>query len=434
MVRLNHGWFLVKNRSTKDIKNGVTIAQRHASEKQFFSKPPWSALRKDRIGIAPLKEFLGQLLFDHIRVEFPGMVNEIQNLISETRKALEDLGPPRQTSADQRRFLSRIAMSYQQDVSNALSGIYSPSLEAQSARKLRMHIRGLMDEFAEQMAQKGSLMIFRTVNGDIDWTYMGSAGVGVNNSKTGNIYDWIRAVYRESRGTELPGTVNPRLLEALFRQQASPWKDLSEKYISDVIQKVSAYNDSALKEFVPDKEIRRKIQARFETQLQHTREMAHAELHVLLNSEQGGILQTANHYFADTLNQIRNERAMARLRASGLHEGQVVTVNLQSLVKRGYTSNEDQAVHDIHDILKAYYKVALKRFTDNVIMQVVERHILGDMGPVKMFSPGFVSDLSNAELSYFAEENFATSEARMNVSLRAERLQKAAEIAKEAGI
>lgn len=45
-----------------------------------------------------------------------------------------------------------------------------------------------------------------------------------------------------------------------------------------------------------------------------------------------------------------------------------------------------------------------------------------------------MSDLSNEALSYIAEENFATSEARMNVSLRVERLQKALEIAKEAGI
>lgn len=80
-------------RSTKDIKNGLTIPQHHASEREFFRNPPWSGLRKDRIGMAPLKGFLSQLLFDHIRVEFPGVVKDIQNLISETQNALEDLGP-----------------------------------------------------------------------------------------------------------------------------------------------------------------------------------------------------------------------------------------------------------------------------------------------------------------------------------------------------
>jgi hypothetical protein len=31
--------------------------------------------------------------------------------------------------------------------------------------------------------------------------------------------------------------------------------------------------------------------------------------------------------------------------------------------------NEEQAANDIHDILEAYYKVATKRFTDNVVLQ-----------------------------------------------------------------
>lgn len=97
----------------------------------------------------------------------------------------------------------------------------------------------------------------------------------------------------------------------------------------------------------------------------HRRE-AQAEPHALLNSEQGGILQIANHHFADTLSQIRDERAMARIRHVGLHDGQNITVNLQAMATIGHTSNEDQTVHDIHDILKADYKVALKPFTDNV--------------------------------------------------------------------
>jgi hypothetical protein len=48
-----------------------------------------------------------------------------------------------------------------------------------------------------------------------------------------------------------------------------------------------------------------------------------------------------------------------------------------------YLSNEDQAVYNIHDILKAYYKVALKRFIDTLVLQVVERHYLGNKGPVR---------------------------------------------------
>lgn len=408
MVRLNHGCFLVKNRSTKEMRDGVTIPQRHANEKQFFSNRPWNRLCKDRIGIAPLKGFLGQLLFDHTRVEFPGMVKEIQNLITNTRNALEEFGPPRQTPADQRRFLNRIAMSYQQGVSNAFSGIYLSKMDAKSPRKLRIHLGNLMDKYAQGMAQKGSLLSFRTVNGDIDWSYMGPAGVSIENQ--GDIYGWIRKYYRESRGPELPGTVNPRLLEELFRQQCSPWKDISERYVAAVLSKVAAYNDSAMKAFITDKDVRCKIQALLKDRMGPINKSAWGELHALLKGEQEGILQTANHYFADTLSQIRDEHAIARLRSMGLQDGQQFIPNLQMMIKRAHISNEDQAVYDIHGILKAYYKVALKPFTDNVIMQVVEKHILREQGPMKVFTPEFVGELSDTELSNIAEEEFATSE------------------------
>jgi len=147
-----HGWFAVRNRSTKEIKEGATIIQRHINEKNSPSAPHRG---RDSVGIGPLMSFLGQVLFDHIRNEFPGLVNEVRKLAKETKKALESLGPFRQTSADQRRYLIRCAVEYQWDVSNVLSGIYSPKLESGSPRKLGTRLRFLMDEFSSRMAKEG---------------------------------------------------------------------------------------------------------------------------------------------------------------------------------------------------------------------------------------------------------------------------------------
>jgi len=43
--------------------------------------------------------------------------------------------------------------------------------------------------------------------------------------------DWIRLQYRESREAELPGTVNPLVLEVMFRQQADAWSSISERRV-----------------------------------------------------------------------------------------------------------------------------------------------------------------------------------------------------------
>jgi hypothetical protein len=100
-----------------------------------------------------------------------------------------------------------------------------------------------------------------------------------------------------------------------------------------------------------------------------------------------------------------------------------------------HLSNEDQAVNDNHDILRTYYKVALKRFPDNVVLQVTERILLGDngqgKGPVRTLSPEFVTDLSEVELDDIAGEDPITGSARAEKQARMERLRKALELVKQ---
>lgn len=61
--KLNHGSFAVRNRSTKDINDGVDIEGRHQKEKEFFSLvAPWNELKKDRVGVQALKDFFGRAL------------------------------------------------------------------------------------------------------------------------------------------------------------------------------------------------------------------------------------------------------------------------------------------------------------------------------------------------------------------------------------
>jgi hypothetical protein len=185
-------------------------------------------LKKERTGIHALKTFLGGLLYDYFRTEFPEVVNDIEHLATSTQKQLELLGPSRQTAADQRRFLARLAIAYQQDVANALSGNYDPELSGDSAMKLRMHINKLNERFAKYMARKGHAKIFQDVEGEIDQEFSRSGDDG------GDILQWIRELYRESRGAELPGTVNPRVIENMFRQQSNPWKQIAITYIAKV--------------------------------------------------------------------------------------------------------------------------------------------------------------------------------------------------------
>ena len=123
--KLNRGWFAVKNRSTKEVEEGVTIEGRHERETAFFNDTaPWNTLAKDRRGVGPLKKYLGGLLSEHIRNEFPALVREIRRLRDQSQAQLSQLGDARQTNNQQRQYLTAIATKYQRRVDDALGGNY----------------------------------------------------------------------------------------------------------------------------------------------------------------------------------------------------------------------------------------------------------------------------------------------------------------------
>ncbi|KAF4207309.1 hypothetical protein CNMCM8927_003583 [Aspergillus lentulus] len=424
--RLKHGWYVVKNRSTMEIRDGVTIEERHARERVFFgTTAPWTDLPRDHVGIENVKRFLAGLLYRHIQLEFPSLVKEIEDLTRETQNQLEMLGPSRQTSIDQRRVLLHIALSYQDDVNQALRGIYRPEIEAHEELRLRLRIRELNEEFAERMNRNGHARVFRTVKDEVDQEF------SRDSDGEENIYDWIRKLYRDSRGVELPGTVNPAVLENMFRQQSAPWNQLALEYYNSVRAAITAFNDGVFGLTVTDDDLRRNLRARLQQPETAAFRTAEEYLSQLLRDEREGILQTVNNYFAENIASIREKRMRARLGALGIQDDPQF-VDIKQLMGGIHLSNDDQAIYDSHDTLKAFYKVALKRFTDNVIVQVTERYLLGPRGPVKLLSPELIGELSDGELADIASENFATSSTRNEVQTRMDKLRRALEIARQA--
>ena len=406
------------------------MEQRHINEKKFFEAAPFNQLAKDRVGISSLKIFLGKLLYNHIRREFPGLVQEIRKLAHTCRDKLDSLGPSRQTFTEQRQFVTRLVATYQRTAIDSLSRHYNSTLEPEHHLKLRMHIRKANETFGRWMEKCGHTRPFNMVDGTVDKSFTsGPLQKGLNN-----IDDWILDQYRQSRGAELPGTVNPAVLESLFRQQSARWGLLAKRHIVEVEEIIRNFNQSALQSLFPEDALRAKIEARNLIFYNAAHDAAITQLSQIIVDERGGILQTINHYFADTLVKTREERVLNRLKGVGLEDGEYQTIDLAAITRAAHLSNEGQAVNDIHDILKAYYKVALKRYMDNVVLQVVERIYLGSNGPVRAIGPEYVGTLSDTELADIAAESYTTSSTRTEIGYKLQRLDKALNLAETLAI
>jgi hypothetical protein len=85
-------------------------------------------------------------------------------------------------------------------------------------------------------------------------------------------------------------------------------------------------------------------------------------------------------------------------------EGKVVRVD--DLKHQQNMSNAEHAIQDLQDILESYYKVARKRFVDNVCMQATGYYLLqGPLTPMGLLSSSLVSSLSREQLDQIAGED-----------------------------
>ena len=106
------------------------------------------------------------------------------------------------------------------------------------------------------------------------------------------------------------------------------------------------------------------------------------------------------------------------------NQGKVV--KLDAILNQGVTtgSNLKHTVDDLHDILHSYYKVARKRFVDIVCMQAADYFLVtGPESPIKVFSPRFVSELTNDQLEAIAGEDLVSKRKREELKRKIENLE-----------
>jgi dynamin 1-like protein len=80
-LQLKYGYFLVKNRSTSQVKKGVTVHQGFDQERQFFSAHKvYSKLSQCRLGVPPLGDTLSEILVEQLKAHLPSIIHEIDEL------------------------------------------------------------------------------------------------------------------------------------------------------------------------------------------------------------------------------------------------------------------------------------------------------------------------------------------------------------------
>jgi len=160
-IKLKLGFFLLKNPSPKELREGLDMDSRYKRELRFFSAPAWANQKLDmnRVGAENLRRFLQALLDTHIERELPKVRDEIKGKLIETERELSSMGQARPTIGDIRAFLTSVSMRFYELAKAALEGNYH-SLDPEffsddDISRLRAHVQKSNTKFASQIREQG---------------------------------------------------------------------------------------------------------------------------------------------------------------------------------------------------------------------------------------------------------------------------------------
>ena len=447
-------------------------ASRSQKERAFFLTEPWDTIDPNLVGIDSLKSRLQILLAEIIRREFPKIKAQIDKSLADAKHMLEALGSDRDSTEQQRKFLEEVAMKFQKIRDDAMETQYHKHHVLKTNKSLRLPtlVADRCDLLVKEIVRNGHAVRFNhdiDIDGELDDT-------GEDDYKDHNVTEstlvcnpgqdeldelmitppilpvpeekevkkWIEEEYRASRGYDLE-VMDPSILALLWQTQSQNWDFITRNFINDIIAYVHRFFCTLLTEVCPDTRTRDALLSRMMDDMLASYRRAIEHVNFILKVERFGTLITKNHYFADTLGKIRSKRRESDMKGLAFrgrqwHHSYAKETDTELLVRvsdltkgRSYSSNLEQAVEDLHDLLLVYYKVARKRFVDAVIAQAVDYFLLtGEESPLNILTPPFISSMSAEQLEQIAGENMASKNKRHDLKKQIAALEEGKKVLK----
>ena len=126
----------------------------------------------------------------------------------------------------------------------------------------------------------------------------------------------------------------------------------------------------------------------------------------------------------------RQRRLQSRIQAKTVQDSEHGDfVRTSDLFQHENMGNDEHVIQELHDILESYYKVARKRFVDNLRKQTGDHFLVsGPKTPLKLFSPDFVIGLSKDQMEEAVGEDRQVKRERAPLEKTIKELEEAMKI------
>lgn len=380
-IEFHHGWHVLKNMDSE--KGSSDLPTRNAEEALFFSSGIWASFPHSYLGIEKLRGRLSKVLLGQIATELPSLMNEIEQRFKTCETQLEKLGDPRSSLEEQRLYLVHLSQSFQAVVKSSVDGNYDSSFFADAKttpgyeQRIRAVVQNLNEDFASNLSLQGH---YRQIIDGTPATADATDSHGVIQISRDDFIKQIEQLMSKMRGRELPGTFNPMIVVDLFREQSRPWEKIARRHVERVWEAASNFVKLVVGSTADSstaKALQREVFGPAMTDI--LKEMRNKTTE-LLKPLQSGHPIAYNHYFAETLQKMRETRrredqekilcqfldVTSLTTNAQLHNGYY---NLSALSDALIASNEPdvkrRAAGEAMDCLNAYYKASLALHSSN---------------------------------------------------------------------
>ncbi|KAL4881237.1 P-loop containing nucleoside triphosphate hydrolase protein [Aspergillus karnatakaensis] len=442
-VHLKLGWHALRNRSfeTRDISDQA----RDQQEKEFFSQGRWKMLPRESLAVDTLRRRLSSILLKHIRHSVPGLISDIQRMISDREQKLSKLGSPRSTIQQQRGFLLQVSSSFERITAQALDGMYADDFfgglgdakRPGDVRRLRAVIRQLNEYFAEAMATRGSRRMIMEEPAptqsivdllNSDNPYMdGWEGECIERSA---LESEVSEQARENRGVELPGSANHLLVGQLFRDQSQPWEELARAHLLKACDSVRYFVELVLQHLADEHTTALLITSVVELELERMQQALLEKLDEIGSYRKRGHPLPVGKSFLTQMQKARTKHTLRSIQSNlpvseykSASDGATLysKKSVEQALTHLETSRDDFAAAEIIDQMQAYYDTAILTFVDNVATLGIENCLLYPLQ--RILNSQVVNNMEDHQIQDLATEPTYVTDDRKRLSLELEKLQ-----------
>ncbi|OIW28148.1 hypothetical protein CONLIGDRAFT_600580 [Coniochaeta ligniaria NRRL 30616] len=433
-VVLGLGWHVLKNRSY-EMRN-ASSNERDEAEDDFFSKGIWATLDPSLLGVRSLKPRLSNVLKDQILRQLPSLLRDVESGIADCERRLGHLGNSRATIGEQRRYLLRVSQQFSDLMRAAVDGVYndkffgSSKTDAGYKKRLRGVVQNTLTEFAESLREEGHARTILDSEDDVDKS-------NPNTVSREEFIDEVKALMSRNRGCELPGTFNPLVIGELFAEQCQPWQSITHTLEDDILQTVYHTTQAILGHIAVEETID-SLLGIINKGIECLKADLNRKILEIVDPHNNGHPITYNHYLTENVQKIQAQRRKAgiedalkqafgieklgRTRLADIKNEKVdFSVLVTTLMGDTEADMERYASSVAVDYMQAYYKVALKKFVDDVSVLAIESCLVKKLP--SLINPEKVFDMDDEEISRLAAESNSTSAERIRCGEKRDILQ-----------